>query len=141
MDTISRLVGTLILIGFPLATTSCGSTTRSPTKTQVELPCVGDSLAYRPGSLLLACGDGNLSVEDIRWSAWEGNFAAGIGTVLANLCQPDCARGRTSPFTAHLVLTGLRTMHGRNVFTSLVIDYGSRAPYGVQVQIIDLSAG
>ena len=46
-----------------------------------------------PSSIVLACGDGNVSLTDLHWSSWTATGAVGSGEFTHNLCEPDCADG------------------------------------------------
>ncbi len=48
----------------------------------------------RPGSYLLACGDGSAYLEHLSWADWASSSALASGTLLFNNCTPDCADGR-----------------------------------------------
>lgn len=47
----------------------------------------------RPGTFLIACGDGNSILTALRWSAWKPKFATGSGLNVLNDCRPYCAAG------------------------------------------------
>jgi hypothetical protein len=47
----------------------------------------------RPRSILMACGDGNFFITNLRWSRWNASEAGGAGVGHQNDCTPDCARG------------------------------------------------
>jgi hypothetical protein len=49
--------------------------------------------AVRPGSIMLACGDGNFYLTRIAWTRWGMRQALGIGVGHQNDCVPDCASG------------------------------------------------
>ncbi len=49
--------------------------------------------AVEPGSIVLACGDGNASLTHLSWSSWTATSAAGTGEYTHNTCTPDCAQG------------------------------------------------
>jgi hypothetical protein len=48
----------------------------------------------RPGSYLLACGDGSAYLEHLNWADWESSSALASGTFLFNNCTPSCVDGR-----------------------------------------------
>lgn len=77
------------------ATSLAESTTSvalTPTKVVVT-PC-GSPPAVEPSSVVLACEDGNASVENLVWSSWGQNEARASGNFVANDCTPSCAGGR-----------------------------------------------
>jgi hypothetical protein len=58
----------------------------------------------RPSHIVVACGDGNLQLEGVRWSRWGGTVAVGHGRALFNDCTPYCAVGKfhRAPATVRL---------------------------------------
>lgn len=100
----------------------------------VVINCAGKG-QVRPGSYILACGDGNAFITRMRWASWGGQAAFGSGTytfrvftagrnvsfpVLAALWRVQALPGHsgTHYFTRlTLILTGNRTYKagGKNV--------------------------
>ncbi|MTE14379.1 hypothetical protein [Nocardia aurantiaca] len=66
--------------------------------------CLTNQAEVQPADMLLACGDGGLSVRDITWSSWGRDSAEGDGTEHRRVCQPSCAAGRTATATTHITL-------------------------------------
>lgn len=58
----------------------------------VAVDCFSKS-QVRPGDFLLACGDGNNRLTELRWSSWGPTSAVGRGLDVVNDCQPYCAAG------------------------------------------------
>jgi hypothetical protein len=54
--------------------------------------CVGRP-HFRPRSIIVACGDGNLQLLRLRWSRWTSSVATGGGVYHWNDCIPQCYRG------------------------------------------------
>ncbi|APA99120.1 hypothetical protein KP696_33415 [Nocardia seriolae] len=79
--------------------------------------CVTDRSETRPSNLLLACGDGGLSVRDITWSSWGPDTAEGEGTEYRRVCEPSCAAGHTASVATHITLRTPQDGH----FTEAVI--------------------
>ena len=61
---------------------------------------VGDCKAASatPARVTIACGDGNLWVQGIRWQDWGAATAVGSGIAYANPCTPNCAAVPLSRF-------------------------------------------
>ncbi len=67
----------------------------------------------RPGTYILACGDGNAYVSKLRWASWGSSAAFATGSYVINTCTPSCAAGhyvsfpvlaalwRTEPWPGH----------------------------------------
>jgi hypothetical protein len=61
--------------------------------TVVSANCHGHS--FKPGRIILACGDAGLLVEHLTWKSWGRSEANGVGTGVAKTCRPNCAAGGT----------------------------------------------
>jgi hypothetical protein len=59
----------------------------------------------RPASLVLACGDGNLYADHLRWSRWTATDAVATGVGHRNTCTPSCAAGRFRAFPIRIRLS------------------------------------
>ncbi len=79
--------------------------------------CLGTSYRVKPGTFVVACGDGGVYVKSIRWSNWGARRAHGSGTLGENNCIPNCARGHFHFEPTSITLTRLARRHGRR-------DYG-----------------
>ena len=58
----------------------------------------------RPGTYLLACGDGNAYVSKLQWASWGSSAAFATGSYAFNTCIPNCAAGHGVSFPALAVL-------------------------------------
>lgn len=54
----------------------------------------------RPKFVILACGDGGMWLNDLRWRRWGGPVAVGSGIYGHNLCEPSCATGGSQEVAA-----------------------------------------
>jgi len=78
----------------------------------------------RPGTYILACGDGNGYVNGLHWASWGSSAAFATGSYVFNTCTPSCAAGhfvslpalaalwRAEPWTGHA---------GQRYFTRLTV--------------------
>jgi hypothetical protein len=74
----------------------------------------------RPHSIVIACGDGNFSLERIRWTAWNGVRATAVATASQNDCKPYCAAGHFHSYPARVALSHPHTCkNGVRVFTQV----------------------
>jgi hypothetical protein len=48
---------------------------------------------FKPRAIVVACGDGNLSLLRLHWSRWTSQAASGVGIYHWNDCIPMCYRG------------------------------------------------
>jgi hypothetical protein len=49
---------------------------------------------YKPGTIMIYCGDGGAYIDKITWNSWSKDGASGTGEYYRNLCEPDCADGK-----------------------------------------------
>lgn len=59
----------------------------------------------RPTEYLLACGDGNNRLVDLRWDTWGTRTATAVGTDMVNDCVPYCAAGRFRAYPVTVTLS------------------------------------
>jgi hypothetical protein len=50
-------------------------------------------------------GDAGDIATDLKWSQWSADRAVGTGTWHYLNCQPDCARGTSTPYPVTITLT------------------------------------
>ncbi|WP_424215975.1 hypothetical protein ACN20G_27910 (plasmid) [Streptomyces sp. BI20] len=96
----------------------------------VLLDCAAEPVV-RPADYLLACGDGNSALADLRWSSWGPDRAEATGTNRANDCVPDCAAGRFRSHRVHVTLGDPepRPGHpGQRAWTTIRLVYPDTAP-------------
>ncbi|MBA4862257.1 hypothetical protein H1V43_12840 [Streptomyces sp. PSKA54] len=75
------------------ASTSAGASSPTPDPDPVLVDCFFDP-QVRPDDFILACGDGNNRLVDLRWSSWGPAVAEARGVDLVNDCRPYCAVGK-----------------------------------------------
>ncbi|MGW1027678.1 hypothetical protein ACWD4J_28935 [Streptomyces sp. NPDC002577] len=75
------------------ASTSAGASSPSPEPDPVVVDCFFDA-QVRPDHFILACGDGNNRLADLRWTSWGPTYAEARGNDLVNDCKPYCAAGK-----------------------------------------------
>jgi hypothetical protein len=76
--------------------------------------------AVEPAAMTIACGDGNLALENVSWQDWGGDTASGSGTMRTNNCETNCAAGVFYTYAVDLTASGLKTcLSGRRQYTHL----------------------
>jgi hypothetical protein len=60
---------------------------------RIYFPSRCSNRAYKPRSVIVACGDGNFQLRKMRWRGWNRGVVRGRGLGLANDCSPYCAVG------------------------------------------------
>jgi hypothetical protein len=90
-----------------------------------------NSHKVRPPTIVIACGDGNFYVTDLRWSRWNATSAAGAGTGHVNDCTPDCAAGQFRLFPVTVTLFRPRSCRQRPLqFTRITDRFTAAKPPG-----------
>jgi len=78
----------------------------------------------RPGSIILACADGNAYTGSLSWTAWGSSSALASGTYAFNDCTPNCLSGHGHTFAGLIVLWGVKPLPGHagvRYFTEMTI--------------------
>ncbi|MDQ6745896.1 MAG: hypothetical protein M3Z27_07795 [Actinomycetota bacterium] len=90
---------------------------------------------YKPRTLIIACGDGGILLEQLRWSRWTRTRASGSGLEAVNDCSPDCARGHFHRTPATVTLSRPISCRGQRhrLFDLLSIRFrGVRGPHATE---------
>ena len=62
----------------------------------------------RPGTIVLACADANVSLTKLRWSSFGHATAEASGDYYENDCTPNCAAGKFHSYPVKVVLTSAK---------------------------------
>ena len=96
----------------------------------VVISCLGRPEA-RPGSLTLACADGNDYLTGLSWTSWSPRLASGYGTQMENDCTPYCAAGHFHRYPVLVVLWGsaaVQNSPGTLRYTKITLIYTGARP-------------
>ena len=96
----------------------------------------------RPGSIILACADGNAYVGGLSWSAWGSSSALASGSYSFNDCTPNCLSGHGHTFSGLVVLWGAQALPGHaevRYFSEMTIIFTGNRSYTVSGQKYQLS--
>ncbi len=116
---IATLCVPALALGLGVGVSAAASAARvSPARTASQLPagtvvinCLGKP-QVRPGSLVLACADGNDYLGGLSWTSWTPRLASAAGTQHENDCIPDCAGGHFHGYPVLAVLWGSAPVSG-----------------------------
>jgi hypothetical protein len=113
---LGSMVVLLLSLGTAAPTEASGSRTYVAKCTHV---------AYKPHSILFACGDGGFYVRRLNWRHWSSGWAVASGVFHANDCKPDCAGGTFHRRRGILLLTRRLSCPstGKVVFRHVTIRY------------------
>jgi hypothetical protein len=82
-----------------------------------------------PTSIVIACADGGLILEDLTWSQWNSKMAAGNGIADVVNCIPSCATGAQIAYQVDVKLSApARVPNGPFYFTNIALFYPGRRP-------------
>lgn len=83
---------------------------------------------YKPESLTQYCADAGSGVVKIKWSSWTKSKAVGTGLYYVNLCNPNCADGKTVSVKANVVLSGASFTHGKRYLMNVTVTSANGKP-------------
>jgi len=100
--------------------------------TVVSANCHGHN--FKPGRIILACGDAGLLAERLQWKSWGRSEAEAEGTAVGKTCNPNCAAGgtRSGPMEIRLFKTARCAKDGRVHFTRIEYRWNEGSPIAGQ---------
>ncbi|MET9608884.1 hypothetical protein ABZZ17_28120 [Streptomyces sp. NPDC006512] len=116
---------------------SAATATSAPARVDPDPVVVVDCFAQaqvRPEEYLLACGDGNNRLVDLRWHDWGTRTATATGTDMVNDCRPYCAAGRFRAYPVTVTLANPERWPDHpdlDRFTTMRLLYTDTAPHPV----------
>lgn len=113
------------LLALPVATASAGSGNQlrvyvSNCETQV----------YKPKTITVFCADAGVVIKKIKYTSYGAKRATGTGTATVNLCEPDCAAGKTANYSVRFTLSRVRQCGDSYQFRRLRFTYVDEKPPG-----------
>jgi len=123
---------TAVLLALAFAVTglvtagSASATTHHPTK--VIADC--QHAHRKPHSIVIACGDGNVTATRLTYTSWGPKAAHGRGRIVANDCTPSCVSGHDHSYPMRFTLTRPRSTSAGRVFSRLAVTYLHKSPTG-----------
>ncbi|MFE0513509.1 hypothetical protein [Streptomyces sp. NPDC058964] len=93
------MLGTATLLTAAMTTAAADPTATSQaprTVTRQSATVLVDCLSQtnvHPKDFILACGDGNSRLVEMRWTEWGATSATAVGVNVVNDCKPYCAAG------------------------------------------------
>jgi hypothetical protein len=102
---------------------------RQYSESSVVINCQGRA-QVRPGSLTLACADGNDYLSGLTWTSWAPGLASAIGMQIENDCVPYCAAGHFHRYAVDAVFWGsVAAGPGRQRYTKVTLLYPGARPW------------
>jgi hypothetical protein len=85
--------------------------------------------AWRPRTIIIACGDGNFYATGLRYSRYGGHVGRAKGQLHDNTCRPDCVHGHFVSYRGEITLSNIRRCRGRRYYTRISWRYTQQSPY------------
>lgn len=109
--------------------------------TEVAANCDGPAgsprmLSVDPATIVIACADGGIGLQDLRWTTWGAASATGTGTLWLNLCTPDCAEGTIAHYRADVTLSHVAGTAWGPAFSQASLTYPGAAPTDASGQVL-----
>ena len=93
-------------------------------------PPRGQQSTVKPTSIVIACADNGIGVDNLAWTTWTTTAAAGTGRVWEKNCVPNSATGTISYYPASVTLSRVADTSEGPLFTRLTAMYHSVGPQG-----------
>jgi hypothetical protein len=127
MKVVPLIVVTAVLAAFSAVALAAPVATESGKRVELIANCFKPK--FKPGTVIIACGDASLGAKGMTWSSWTRKKADGTGTGLINDCNPDCASGTTKTAPMELQLSKPQLCsNGKRVFAKLRYIWTSAPP-------------
>jgi hypothetical protein len=88
-------------------------------------------LVSAPRELVLACGDANYLLANLRWRGWGKPSATATGVARANTCTPNCASGKFRSYRMTATASKLSACGKARYYATLTIVYPGARPQGI----------
>ncbi|MEV7612555.1 hypothetical protein [Streptomyces sp. NPDC089799] len=101
-----------------------------PQRPVVVVDCSGEP-QVRPDDYVLACGDGNNRLVDLKWNHWGAQTATARGIDMVNDCEPNCAGGTFHSYPVEVTLSRPEAWDARpdtHRFTTIRLVYPHSVP-------------
>ena len=120
-------VAALAAVGFVAAPASAQDTTPRIFVSNCE------KQVYKPKTITVFCADAGVVINKITYSNYGTKTARGTGTAAVNLCEPNCAAGKTQNFQVRFRLSKPTQCGDASQFRRLRVTYVGAKPPGDRV--------
>jgi len=83
---------------------------------------------YKPKQITVACADAGIIISKVKYSSYGAKTAKGTGTAAVNLCDPNCAAGKTKRFPVKFTLSKVTQCGDSYQFRRLTLTYTKATP-------------
>src|SRR3954451_23763553 len=85
---------------------------------------------YKPKSITVFCADAGVIITKVKYASYGAKTATGTGTAAVNLCEPNCAAGKTKNFRVRFTLSKVTQCGDSYQFRKIRITYTGAKPKG-----------
>jgi len=85
---------------------------------------------YKPKTITAFCADAGVIINKVKYSSYGSKTAKGTGVAAVNLCEPNCAAGKTQNFKVRFTLSTVRQCGDSYQFRQLRFTYVGAKPKG-----------
>jgi hypothetical protein len=89
---------------------------------------------YKPKTITVFCADAGVVINKIKYTDYTSKIARGQGTATVNLCEPNCAAGKTQKFDVRFTLSKVKQCGDSYQFRKLQTTYIGKKPKGKRTQ-------
>jgi hypothetical protein len=89
---------------------------------------------YKPKTITAFCADAGVIIKSVKYSSYGAKTATGTGTAAVNLCEPNCAAGKTKNFKVRFTLSRVTQCGDSYQFRRLQFSYTGDKPKGNRTQ-------
>ncbi|GAA2521959.1 hypothetical protein [Rarobacter incanus] len=111
----------------PAAKVAAAATAQGQAQPTYLFNCAGNPREH-PSSIVLACGDGNESINAIQWTTWGLEAAKGTALYEVNDCEPSCAEGKQLEFPVAVTLSNLYRGESSQYYRDLTVTFTENRP-------------
>jgi len=127
----------LLLISAAVCATLAGAASGAQRAAAVYFIADCSKPAVAPTRIILACGDGNAYLTDLRWRAWGRARTQAFGTFHGNDCKPSCAQGAFHSYPVAVSLSAPQWCRhaAKHFYTRIAISATGAVPAGFHRRI------
>lgn len=85
---------------------------------------------YKPKTITAFCADAGVIINKVKYSSYGSKTAKGTGVAAVNLCEPNCAAGKTKNFKVRFTLSRVTQCGDSYQFRKLHFTYTGAKPKG-----------
>lgn len=92
--------------------------------------CLTDRVRRAPLTFDTSCADGAAELRKLHWRNWGSATATATGVMNVNLCEPNCAQGRTRSYPVKVVVSRIKHGEAAQFYRSMKVTYTKAVPPG-----------